>query len=89
MNSTLMNRVEEQESVAIKAWAKDRFIYVELSDFRIISFPADRFKKLKQASIQELEKVELKYNGTGLRWEDLDEDISVKGILEGRFQLPM
>jgi hypothetical protein len=28
-------------------------------------------------------------NGTALRWEELDEDISVAGIVQGNFQLPL
>jgi hypothetical protein len=27
-------------------------------------------------------------NGFALRWEELDEDITVPGILSGRFELP-
>jgi hypothetical protein len=27
-------------------------------------------------------------NGFALRWEELDEDITVPGILAGRFELP-
>lgn len=71
----------------MNGWVKDRMIYIELSDFRIIAFPADRFKILKQATVEQLSKVELRLNGYALRWEELDEDITVKGIIEGRFQL--
>ncbi len=35
-----------------------------------------------------LKKVELRLNGTALRWEELDEDITVRGIVLGNFQLP-
>ena len=28
-------------------------------------------------------------DGMALRWDDLDEDITVRGIVEGHFQLPM
>jgi len=79
----------ETEPVAINAWVKDRLVYVELTDFRIIAFPADRFKILKEASDEHLNQVEIRLNGFALRWEELDEDITVKGILEGRFQLPL
>ena len=77
------------EAVAIKAWSKKRMIYVELSDYRIIAFPADRFKLLKQADDADLADVEIRLNGMALRWEKLDEDITVRGILEGRFQLSL
>jgi hypothetical protein len=32
--------------------------------------------------------VTLRLNGYALRWEDLDEDITVSGIVAGRFELP-
>jgi hypothetical protein len=77
------------EPVAIKAYAVKRAIYIELIDGRVISFPADRFKILNQATNEQLKKVALRLNGYALRWEDLDEDITVKGIIAGNFQLPL
>lgn len=87
MNTITIKKNLENEALAINVWVKDRMIYLELTDFRIIGFPANRFKLLKDASDEELAKVELRLNGYALRWEELDEDITVKGILEGRFQL--
>ena len=86
ITTTLDNKITT-EPIAINAWSKERMIYIELTDYRIIAFPADRFKILKSASEEQLKKVELRLNGYALRWEDLDEDITVKGFLEGRFQL--
>jgi hypothetical protein len=65
-----------------------RNIWVELTDGRIIGFPADRFKILKSASDKELAEVKLRLNGFALRWENLDEDITVAGVIAGNFQLP-
>lgn len=76
-------------SAAINVWIKDRMVYIELADFRIIAFPADRFIRLKSASIEQLEKVKIRHQGMALRWEELDEDISIDGILQGNFQLSM
>jgi len=55
----------------------------------LIGFPAARFKLLRDASEEQLRQVTLRANGTALRWEELDEDISVSGIVEGHFQLPL
>ena len=77
------------EPIAIKAYAVKRSIYIELIDGRVISFPADRFKLLNQASDEDLKNVSLRLNGFALRWEKLDEDITVKGIVAGNFQLPL
>ena len=78
----------ETDNIAINVWVEKRIIYLELTDGRIIGFPADRFKILKQAKDEELKEVKLELNGTALRWDNLDEDISVNGVVEGRFQLP-
>ncbi len=84
-----MPTVLTTEPAAIKAWAEGRIIYLELTDGRIIGFPADRFKILKKASTEELREVSLRLNGFALRWESLDEDITVPGIVAGNFQLPL
>jgi hypothetical protein len=77
------------EAIAIKAWAEKRFIYIELTDGRIIGFPADRFRILSQATEEQLKAVEIELNGAALRWEELDEDLTVSGIVAGQFQLPL
>jgi hypothetical protein len=77
------------EPVAIKAWSQKRIIFIELTDGRTISFPADRFKILSKATEVQLKEVILRLNGFALRWENLDEDITVKGIIAGNFQLPL
>ena len=77
------------EPIAIMAWSIGRTIYIELTDGRTVSFPADRFKILSKATEEELKEVEIRLNGFALRWENLDEDITVKGIIAGNFQLPL
>jgi len=79
----------ELDPRALRAWASGRMIFIELTDGRQIGFPAARFRLLVNASDAELEQVELCLNGAALRWEQLDEDITVRGIVEGRFQLPL
>lgn len=64
-------------------------IYLELTDGRIVGFPADRFEILSQASENQLKKVQVEVNGYALRWEELDEDLTVAGVVAGRFQLPL
>jgi hypothetical protein len=76
------------EPAALRAWSEGRTIYVELHDGRIIGFPADRFRLLATATEQQLARVQVEVNGYALRWEELDEDITVPGIVAGHFQLP-
>lgn len=89
MSSTVINKPKELQASAVNVWVKERMVYLELADYRIIAFPADRFKILKQASEEQLQKVELRLDGTALRWDELDEDITVNGIINGHFQLPL
>jgi len=76
------------EAAALRAWAERRMIYIELHDGRIVGFPADRFRILASATDEQLARVQIEINGYALRWEELDEDITVPGIVAGRFQLP-
>ena len=85
MNTTAM----ETEVLASRVWVEGRIVFIELTDGRQIGFPADRFKILSKASGEQLQKVTLRLNGYALRWEELDEDLTVQGIVEGRFQLPL
>ncbi|MCL4456711.1 MAG: DUF2442 domain-containing protein [Nitrospirae bacterium] len=87
MNATIIEKEISVEPAAIRAWAEGRRIFIELTDSRIISFPADRFKRLKSASDEQLKQVTVRLNGYALRWEDIDEDITVPGIVAGNFEL--
>ncbi len=80
---------KEMEYCAVRAWIADRTVFIELTDGRQIGFPSARFKLLKDASDMQLQQVSLRLNGAALRWEALDEDISVAGIAKGNFQLPL
>ena len=44
------------EPMAIKVWTENRIIYLELADQRIIGFPANRFKILKEDPDELLKK---------------------------------
>jgi hypothetical protein len=74
---------------ALRAWVSERMVFVELSDGRQIGFPAARFRRLSEASDAQLAEVVLRLEGTALRWESIDEDLTVRGIVEGHFQLPL
>ena len=85
MNTT----VYKTEPVALKAWVEKRMIYIELTDGRILGFPADRFRILSQASENQLKAVQIEVGGYALRWEELDEDLTVSGVINGQLQLPL
>ncbi|HSV97764.1 MAG TPA: DUF2442 domain-containing protein [Spirochaetota bacterium] len=78
----------ELESAALRARSEGRTVLAELADGRIIGFPADRFAILKTAGEDQLREVPLRPNGYALRWESLEEDITVPGIIAGHFEPP-
>ncbi|QTA87032.1 DUF2442 domain-containing protein [Desulfonema magnum] len=88
MSSIISEKVVSAEPAAIRAWSEGRTIFIELTDGRVIGFPADRFRILKEATDEQLKEVALRLDGYALRWESLDEDITVPGIVAGNFQLP-
>lgn len=86
MNSTVIERtLKESEPAALRVWTEKRTVFFELTDGRIIGFPADRFPLLAKATDAELAEVELRLDGYALRWEKIDEDITVPGVVTGRF----
>ena len=57
---------------------------VDLSDGRTIAVPIDWFPRLVHATQSERSNWRLIGSGEGINWPDLDEDISVEGLLAGR-----
>src|SRR5471032_2085688 len=55
---------------------------VDLMDGRSISVPLAWFPRLLHAQPEQLQKYKL--SDYGIHWEDLDEDISIMGLLAGR-----
>ncbi len=68
---------------AISIKCTDIAIIVELIDGRTISAPLVWFPRLSQASKEQLENWELLGDGEGIHWPDVDEDLSVSGLLIG------
>ena len=62
----------------------DVTMWVELHDGRTIGVPMAWFPRLLHATPAQREHCRISVTGKGLHWEDLDEDISVEGLLAGR-----
>jgi len=60
----------------------DASMWVALSDGRTIGVPLAWFPKLLHATPAQRTGVEI--SPMGLHWEELDEDISLQGLLQGR-----
>jgi hypothetical protein len=54
---------------------------VNLIDGRIISVPVIWFPLLHEASSEQRDRYEIGGGGVSLHWEEIDEDISVAGLL--------
>ena len=61
----------------------DRAIVVELRDGRVVSVPLAWYPRLGEGSPRERKRWEPLGLGIGIHWPDLDEDISVEGLLAG------
>ena len=58
-------------------------LVVVLVDGRKVSVPLVWFPRLAKATKDQLENYELLGDGEGIHWPELDEDISVAGLLWG------
>ena len=80
MPITLSNVINPQAHNII---CDDTSIIVELVDGRTITAPLVWFPILTKASKTQLNNWEILGNGEGIHWPDVDEDLSVKGLLLG------
>ena len=59
----------------------DEKMYVELNSSRILTVPYSYTKRLQKAKPEQLKNYRLIANGIGIHFEDIDEDISLDGII--------
>ncbi len=57
-------------------------LQVRLSDGREVRVPLEWFPKLRDASAEQRSNWRLVGKGVGIHWPDLDEDLSVAGLME-------
>lgn len=79
-----ISAVEMQVPNAERVTLTEDTLTVDLSDGRTISVPLAWFPRLLQATPEERGHWRLIGKGQGIHWEDIDEDISVEGLLAGR-----
>ena len=76
--------VEIRIPEALQVSLTDDTLSVDLSDGRSISVPIAWFPRLIHSSKQERNNWRLIGRGQGIHWEDIDEDISIEGLLAGK-----
>lgn len=60
----------------------DDAMWVDLDDGRTLGIPLAWFPRLFHGTPEQ--RVEVRISPSGLHWEELDEDISIAGLLAGR-----
>lgn len=78
--SSLQN---DRQPSATKVTFADSEMTVSLADGRSISVPLAWFVSLAEASKEQLADYQILGDGGGIYWPQLDEDISVAGLLAG------
>ncbi len=68
---------------ARRVWCDDNNLWVELTDDKQISVSLACFPALLNATPSQRKRFEMSGGGTGLHWEELDEDISVPDLVAG------
>jgi hypothetical protein len=58
-------------------------MWVEFTDGRQLAVPLAYFPRLANATPEQRDAYTLSGGGSGIHWDDLDEDISVEGLLLG------
>ena len=75
------------EANATKVWFDKENMWIVLTDGRQLSVPLVYFPRLLNATPEQRNNYELSGGGTGIHWEEIDEDISVPGLLLGNKEL--
>ena len=88
--STLVKSETESQRAFVPSTALARSVtcdsemmHVTLTDGRLISVPLVWFPLLQKATPEQRAKYEIGGGGTSLHWPELDEDLSVAGLLGG------
>jgi hypothetical protein len=74
----------EVEPLAVEVTFSHDALIVELADGRTIAVPLHWFPRLEGASHSDRKNWQLIGGGLGIRWDGLDEDISVESMLRLR-----
>lgn len=76
--------VTERDVFAQNVQFSDDSLTVHLDDGRSLSVPLAWYPRLQHGTPAERQRFELIGDGEGIHWPDLNEDISVDGLLAGK-----
>ena len=72
------------EPLAIGVELSESMLKVVLDDGRELSVPIEWFPRLRDATAGQRSNWRFIGRGEGIHWPDIDEDVSVAGLLRGR-----
>lgn len=78
-----MSTLIETTALAKEVAVSEDELTVRLVDGRTISVPLVWFPRLLHATAEQRSKFELLGDGEGIHWPEVDEDLSVAGLLRG------
>jgi len=71
------------EPRASKVWFDENNLCLDFFDGRKLSVPLSYFPRLSKATNNQKKKYTISGGGTGIHWDEIDEDISVVNLLFG------
>ena len=71
------------EPVAKKVRFDQDNMWVEFADGRTLGIPLAYFPRLLNATLKQRKNYIISGGGTGLHWEEIDEDICVQALMQG------
>jgi hypothetical protein len=77
------NNIPDGDAWPTRAWYADGRICVELEDGRRLDFPVQGNPRLESAPEEQVGNIQILAGG--LHWPELDEDLSIEGILAGDY----
>jgi len=81
MSTLLATARVKADARAIDVRVDDDSLEVSLSDGRVVSAPLEWFPRLRDSTPEQKRNWRFNGPGIGIHWEDIDEDISVRGLL--------
>ena len=84
-SSDPFDRLIFEKGLRIKQLMPDKSLntmLILLNNGHTLKVPINHFSKLKSASQADLDKWTLSGNGIGIRWDSIDEDLSLKGLIK-------
>jgi hypothetical protein len=82
-NPTARRAFVPQTALAKSVACDADMLHVTFTDGRLLSIPLTWFPTLLAATPEQRAKCEIGGGGIGLHWPDLDEDLSIAGLMAG------